>query len=126
MKVKGLTPLGFSDLRTKTATYLRENMNDFLPFLANSESEDLLTPEEYEKYCDNVAKTSAWGGAVEVCKLISKFDFERKTPIYLRNYKKYKKFPILRKYISHFLWKIKFSYLFFLASSSIENSRMPH
>lgn len=66
MKVKGLTPLGFSDLRTKTATYLRENMNDFLPFLANSESEDLLTPEEYEKYCDNVAKTSAWGGAVEL------------------------------------------------------------
>lgn len=66
LKVIGSTPLGFGDLRTKTAIYLRENMNDFLPFIANSESEDLLTPEEYEKYCDNVAKTSAWGGAVEV------------------------------------------------------------
>lgn len=66
LKVIGSTPLGFGDLRTKTAIYLRENMNDFLPFIANSESEDLLTPEEYEKYCDNVAKTSAWGGAVEL------------------------------------------------------------
>ncbi|XP_051154327.1 deubiquitinase OTUD6B [Leptopilina boulardi] len=66
LKVIGLTSMGFRDLRTKTALYLRENMNDFLPFIANSESEDLLTPEEYEKYCENVAKTSAWGGAVEL------------------------------------------------------------
>lgn len=66
LKINGETPLSLDDLRTKTAGYLRENMNDFLPFLSNPDSEDLLTPEEYEKYCNDVAETSAWGGAVEV------------------------------------------------------------
>ena len=66
LNLLGLSPFGFQDLRSKTAVYLRENMNDFLPFIASSKSEDLLSPEEYEKYCNNVAETSAWGGAVEV------------------------------------------------------------
>lgn len=66
LKINGETPLSLDDLRTKTADYLRENINDFLPFLSNPDSEDLLTPEEYEKYCNDVAETSAWGGAVEV------------------------------------------------------------
>ena len=66
LKINGETPLSLDDLRTKTAGYLRENMNDFLPFLSNPDSEDLLTPEEYEKYCNDVAETSAWGGAVEL------------------------------------------------------------
>lgn len=66
LKINGEIPLSLDDLRTKTADYLRENMNDFLPFLSNPDSEDLLTPEEYEKYCNDVAQTSAWGGDVEV------------------------------------------------------------
>ncbi|XP_029156829.1 deubiquitinase OTUD6B [Nylanderia fulva] len=66
LKINGETPLSLDDLRTKTADYLRENMNDFLPFLSNPDSENLLTPEEYEKYCNDVAETSAWGGAVEL------------------------------------------------------------
>ncbi|XP_050460598.1 deubiquitinase OTUD6B [Cataglyphis hispanica] len=66
LKINGETPLSLDDLRIKTADYLRKNMNDFLPFLSNPDSEDLLTPEEYEKYCNDVAQTSAWGGAVEL------------------------------------------------------------
>ncbi|KAL0112876.1 hypothetical protein PUN28_012256 [Cardiocondyla obscurior] len=66
LKINGETPLSLHDLRTKTADYLRQNMNDFLPFLSNPESDNLLTPEEYEKYCNDVAETSAWGGAVEL------------------------------------------------------------
>lgn len=66
LKINGETPLSLHDLRTKTADYLRENMNDFLPFLSNPDSDDVLTPEEYEKYCNDVAETSAWGGAVEL------------------------------------------------------------
>lgn len=66
LKVNGETPLSLHDLRAKTADYLRENKTDFLPFLSNPDSDDLLTPEEYEKYCSDVAETSAWGGAVEV------------------------------------------------------------
>lgn len=66
LKVNGETPLSLHDLRTKTAVHLRENMNDFLPFLSNPESDDLLSLEEYERYCSDVAETSTWGGAVEV------------------------------------------------------------
>ncbi|XP_063973059.1 deubiquitinase OTUD6B [Diachasmimorpha longicaudata] len=66
LKNIGDIPLGLQELRTKTAGHLRENMNDFLPFLSNPDSEELFSPEQYEKYCDNVASTSAWGGAIEL------------------------------------------------------------
>ncbi|XP_018392984.1 PREDICTED: OTU domain-containing protein 6B [Cyphomyrmex costatus] len=66
LKINGETPFSLHDLRIKTADYLKENMNDFLPFLSNSDSNELLTSEEYEKYCNDVAETSAWGGAVEL------------------------------------------------------------
>lgn len=66
LKIIGETPLNFHELRTKTATHLRENMNEFLPFISTSDSDDLLSPEQYKKYCDDVANSSAWGGAVEV------------------------------------------------------------
>lgn len=66
LKMNGATPLSLYNLRAKTADYLRENMNDFLPFITKPESDDLLSPEEYEKYCSDVAETNAWGGAIEV------------------------------------------------------------
>lgn len=65
LKIIGETPLNFHELRTKTAIYLRENMNQFLPFISNPDSDDVLSPEQYEKYCADVADTSAWGGAIE-------------------------------------------------------------
>ncbi|XP_012174545.2 deubiquitinase OTUD6B [Bombus affinis] len=66
LKIIGETPLNFHELRTKTAIYLRENMNQFLPFISNPDSDDVLSPEQYEKYCADVADTSAWGGAIEL------------------------------------------------------------
>ncbi|XP_046604770.1 deubiquitinase OTUD6B [Neodiprion virginianus] len=62
----GDIPLGFKTLRVKTSEYLKANMNDFVPFLHNAESEETLSPEQYTKYCDDVAGTTAWGGAVEL------------------------------------------------------------
>ena len=41
-------------------------MNDYLPFLTNPDTEDILSPEEFDKYCTNIAETPAWGGDVEV------------------------------------------------------------
>ncbi|KAL7303718.1 hypothetical protein TKK_0003851 [Trichogramma kaykai] len=58
--------LGHVDLRQKTAVHLRENSDSFLPFIANPDSDDLLSDEQYEKYCDDVAKTSTWGGDIEL------------------------------------------------------------
>lgn len=67
LKLIGDTPaLDLTELRKKTAIYLRENVDSFLPFIHNSDSDELLSPEQYKKYCDNVAETNAWGGAVEV------------------------------------------------------------
>ncbi|XP_011313182.1 OTU domain-containing protein 6B [Fopius arisanus] len=66
LKLLGDMPHGLQDLRTKTASHLRANMNDFLPFLSNPDSDELFSSEQYEKYCNDVANTSAWGGAIEL------------------------------------------------------------
>ncbi|CAG5118072.1 unnamed protein product, partial [Candidula unifasciata] len=54
------------ELRQKTAEYLRSHRDDFLPFLTNPDSGDILTAEEFEKYCDKTANSPVWGGQVEL------------------------------------------------------------
>ncbi|XP_058802754.1 deubiquitinase OTUD6B-like [Phymastichus coffea] len=67
LKLIGNTPsLNFIDLRKQTAKYLREHSDNFLSFIDNPDSDDIMSIEQYEKYCDSVGETSAWGGAVEL------------------------------------------------------------
>ncbi|KAI4491444.1 hypothetical protein M0804_002836 [Polistes exclamans] len=66
LKMIGEIPLSLNDLRMKTAIYLRQNRDDFLPFISNPDSDELLSPEQYEKYCNDIAETCAWGGAIEL------------------------------------------------------------
>lgn len=74
LKLIGDTPVDHNDLRKKTANHLKKNMENFLPFIENPNSTDeLLTSQQYEKYCDDVAETTAWGGAVEVNLIIFSF-----------------------------------------------------
>ncbi|RWS04152.1 OTU domain-containing protein 6B-like protein [Dinothrombium tinctorium] len=54
------------ELRRKAAAILRERKDEFLPFLTSRETNDLMTDEEFEKYCDEIANTKAWGGQVEL------------------------------------------------------------
>ncbi|XP_048385590.1 deubiquitinase OTUD6B [Stegostoma tigrinum] len=58
--------LTLTDLRTQAAEYMRSHVADFLPFLTNCNTGDMYTPEEFEKYCDEVANTAAWGGQLEL------------------------------------------------------------
>ncbi|XP_078396849.1 deubiquitinase OTUD6B [Cetorhinus maximus] len=58
--------LTIAELRTRAAEYMRSHVDDFLPFLTNSNTGDMYTPEEFEKYCDEVANTTAWGGQLEL------------------------------------------------------------
>ncbi|XP_060680404.1 deubiquitinase OTUD6B [Hemiscyllium ocellatum] len=58
--------LTLADLRTQAAEYMRSHADDFLPFLTNCNTGDVYTPEEFEKYCDEVANTAAWGGQLEL------------------------------------------------------------
>lgn len=66
LKLRGDAGLGIEKLRKMTSQYLKEHKSDFLPFLSNVDTGDLLTDDQYEDYCSEVANTSAWGGEVEV------------------------------------------------------------
>nr|KAI8761933.1 OTU domain-containing protein 6B-like [Biomphalaria glabrata] len=54
------------ELRKKTADYMRSHRDDFLPFLTNPDTGDMLTEEEFESYCHKTAHSPMWGGQVEL------------------------------------------------------------
>ncbi|KFO57243.1 OTU domain-containing protein 6B, partial [Corvus brachyrhynchos] len=53
-------------LRNQTAQYMQSHFDDFLPFLTNPNTGDMYSREEFEKYCDDIANTAAWGGQLEL------------------------------------------------------------
>ncbi|GFQ74114.1 deubiquitinase OTUD6B [Trichonephila clavata] len=57
------------DLRQLTATYLLTHREDFLPFLVDPDTENCMTSEQYEKYCNDIVDANTWGGHVEVSAL---------------------------------------------------------
>ncbi|XP_007517423.2 deubiquitinase OTUD6B isoform X1 [Erinaceus europaeus] len=59
-------PLSVAALRNQTAEYMQSHMDDFLPFLTNSSTGDVYTPEEFGKYCADIVNTAAWGGQLEL------------------------------------------------------------
>jgi len=73
--VHQLQRLGLSssirELRSNTATELRDKPDEYLPFLTNPRTGDMLTGEEFESYCDKMMNTPAWGGQIEL-KALSK------------------------------------------------------
>lgn len=60
----------YSIVRKIAADYMRNHMDDFLPYLpaedVEGQGEGLLSPEGYMKHCDNVENTSEWGSQTEV------------------------------------------------------------
>ncbi|XP_075069874.1 deubiquitinase OTUD6B [Mixophyes fleayi] len=58
--------LTLASLRLQTADYMQSHADDFIPFLTNSTTGEIYTPEEFEKYCGEIANTSAWGGQLEL------------------------------------------------------------
>uniref|UniRef100_A0A673KTM3 ubiquitinyl hydrolase 1 n=1 Tax=Sinocyclocheilus rhinocerous TaxID=307959 RepID=A0A673KTM3_9TELE len=58
--------LSLKELRAQTAQYMRSHADDFLPFLTDPNSGDKYTADEFEKYCNDVADTAAWGGQLEL------------------------------------------------------------
>uniref|UniRef100_A0AAZ3S7B2 ubiquitinyl hydrolase 1 n=1 Tax=Oncorhynchus tshawytscha TaxID=74940 RepID=A0AAZ3S7B2_ONCTS len=58
--------LTLKDLRDQTAQHMRSHTDDFLPFLTNTNTGDMYTPDEFDKYCRDVADTAAWGGQLEL------------------------------------------------------------
>ncbi|XP_017276100.1 deubiquitinase OTUD6B [Kryptolebias marmoratus] len=58
--------MSMKELRSRTAEHMRNNPDDFLPFLTNPNTGDLFTTDEFEKYCSDVEHTTAWGGQLEL------------------------------------------------------------
>lgn len=58
--------LGLKELRARTAQYMRSHADDFLPFLTDPNTGDMYTADDFEKYCNDVADTAAWGGQLEL------------------------------------------------------------
>lgn len=53
-------------LRAMTATHLRDNKAEFLPFMIHTATGESYNDDEYFQYCDDVEGTNAWGGHVEI------------------------------------------------------------
>ncbi|KAG9294805.1 hypothetical protein G9A89_008497 [Geosiphon pyriformis] len=68
----------YKDIRKNVAEYMRQNSDDFLPFLS-TESGDLYTMEQFQRYCYNLENTADWGGQLEL-RAASKF---YEIPIYI-------------------------------------------
>ncbi|XP_074603645.1 deubiquitinase OTUD6B [Brevipalpus obovatus] len=55
-----------AELRKKCADELRKRKNEFLPFLINPDSDEVMNERDFKKYCDQMEKTKCWGGNVEL------------------------------------------------------------
>ncbi|KAJ6221386.1 hypothetical protein RDWZM_007198 [Blomia tropicalis] len=53
------------ELRHRSSEYIRQNKDDFLPFLLNDEN-NVVTDREFDVYCDKIANTKTWGGHLEL------------------------------------------------------------
>ncbi|XP_028317044.1 deubiquitinase OTUD6B [Gouania willdenowi] len=58
--------MSMKELRSCTAEHMKNNTDDFLPFLTNPNTGDMYTTDEFEKYCSDVEHTAAWGGQLEL------------------------------------------------------------
>jgi len=53
-------------LRKAATDELRGNSSDYLPFLSHPVTGDMLNEAQFEKYCNDMQQTPAWGGQVEL------------------------------------------------------------
>lgn len=65
LEIKGLDPFNVNKLRKDTANFMRENRDDFIPFMY-SDNDDMVDEKQFEDYCNSVANTKLWGGQLEL------------------------------------------------------------
>ena len=66
LKMKTNFNYGVKELRKKTSNHIKENQSDYLPFLSNSNTGEMMTEKDFNEYCNNIANTTNWGGQVEL------------------------------------------------------------
>lgn len=60
------TEKSVKDLRLSTGDFMRENPDEFLPFLVHPDSGDSLSADDFQKYCKEIVDTNTWGSQVEL------------------------------------------------------------
>lgn len=60
-----------ADLRQMTADYIEDNKDSIIFYMTNPDTGDILSEEEFRKYCHQVRNTKSWGGEIEVKALSS-------------------------------------------------------
>lgn len=53
-------------LRKIAADYIRAHRDDLICYMTSSKSDDIMSQEEFDKYCQEVEKTKAWGSQIEI------------------------------------------------------------
>ncbi|XP_060806462.1 deubiquitinase OTUD6B [Amyelois transitella] len=71
LSLKRQQNFSIEELRNKVADYIKENKHDFIPFMSNSETYEMLTDQEFEEYCEKIRSTKVWGGQIEIRALSS-------------------------------------------------------
>nr|CAG8480188.1 3391_t:CDS:2 [Entrophospora candida]CAG8558821.1 1094_t:CDS:2 [Entrophospora candida] len=61
--------INYKDLREKAADYMKEHVDDFLPFVPASQDGEMCSLEQYQKYCNDLKNTAIWGGQLEILAL---------------------------------------------------------
>ncbi|XP_054430181.1 OTU domain-containing protein 6A [Pteronotus mesoamericanus] len=53
-------------LRGRTADYMRQHIEDFLPFFSDPETGDAYNADDYLSYCDDIVHNASWGSQLEL------------------------------------------------------------
>ncbi|CRK89623.1 CLUMA_CG003235, isoform A [Clunio marinus] len=53
-------------LRKIAADYIRANKDDIICYMTSSKSDDLMSQDEFNDYCNQVENTKAWGSQIEI------------------------------------------------------------
>lgn len=62
LKIRYDETVSYKELRKSAAQYMRENPDDFTPFL-------YLEDGNFDKYCNDIENTACWGGQLEIVAL---------------------------------------------------------
>ncbi|KAL3280919.1 hypothetical protein HHI36_004146 [Cryptolaemus montrouzieri] len=65
LEMKNKESYSVTKLRKLTATFMKENKDDFIPFMYKDSGEP-VSESYFEEYCKEVANTKLWGGQLEL------------------------------------------------------------
>lgn len=67
----GICEYQTTDLRLMAADYIEDNKDSIIFYMTNPDTGDILSEDEFRKYCHQVRNTKSWGGEIEVKALSS-------------------------------------------------------